>query len=56
MRRKRDELIAKQRIDDAELLEKLRNSERQVYAWQQRRASKDRSSLLNIYFRLFPVR
>lgn len=56
MRRKHDELIRKQRIGDAEFLEKLRISERQVYAWQRRRASKDRSSLLNIYFRLFPVR
>lgn len=56
MRRKHGGLIRKRRIGDAEFLEKLLNSERQIYAWQQRRAGKDRSSLLNIYFRLFPVR
>jgi GT2 family glycosyltransferase len=54
MRRKYEELMAKRRIGDEEFLQKLLDSERQIYAWQQSRPPKDRSSLLNIYFRLFP--
>jgi GT2 family glycosyltransferase len=53
MRRRHDELMAKRRISDAEFLQKLRDSERQIYAWQQARLPKERSSLLKIYFRLF---
>jgi GT2 family glycosyltransferase len=50
---KREELIARQRISDDAFLQKLRDSERQIHAWQQSRAVKDRSSLLNAYFWLF---
>ncbi len=53
MGRKHEELIAKRRISDDEFLQKLRDSERQISAWQQSRAASDRSSLLNVYFRLF---
>ncbi len=56
MRQKHNELIAKRRIGDDEFLQKLRHSERQIYAWQQSRSPKERSSLLNIYFRLFANR
>ncbi len=56
MQHKHEELIAKRRISDAKFLEKLHDSERQIYAWQQRRAGHDRSSLLKIYFLLFPGR
>ena len=45
MRRKHDELIAKRRISDDEFLQKLRDSERQIYDWQQSRPT-DRSGLL----------
>jgi hypothetical protein len=53
MRRKRDELLANRRISDDELLRKLRDSERQVYLWQQSRPRDERSALLRAYFRLF---
>ena len=53
MRRKHDELMAKRRITDAEFLVRLRESERQVYDWQQSRPPDDRSGLLKFYFRLF---
>jgi len=53
MRRKHRELLAKRRISDAEFLARLRDSERQIYDWQQSRAPQDRSGLLNFYFRVF---
>ncbi len=53
MRRRHEDLIAKRRISDDEFLQKLRDSERQIYAWQQSRAPQERSSLLDAYFRLF---
>jgi hypothetical protein len=56
MRRKHDELIGKRRISDDELLQKLRDSERQIYGWQQSRPKEERSALLRTYFRLFSNR
>ena len=53
MRQKSRELMAKRRIGDAEFLQRLRDSERQIYDWQQSLASPQRSSLLKFYFRLF---
>jgi len=53
MRRKHRQFIAKRRIDDDEFLGRLRESERQIYDWQQSRAQEDRSGLLKFYFRLF---
>lgn len=54
MRRKHAELIALRRINDDEFLQELRDSERQIYEWQQSRPPQERSALLKIYFRLFP--
>jgi len=53
MRRKRSEIMAKRRITDDEFLARLRESERQIYEWQQSRSPEDRSDLLKFYFRLF---
>jgi GT2 family glycosyltransferase len=53
MRRKHAELIARRSISDDELLQKLRDSEKQIYEWQQSRPARDRSALLKIYFCLF---
>ena len=53
MRRKHRELMAKRRITDAEFLTRLRESERQIYDWQQSRLPQERSSLLTLYFRFF---
>jgi hypothetical protein len=54
MRRKHAELIARRRIGDDEFLQKLRDSEKQIYVWQQSRPAQERSALLKMYFRLFP--
>ena len=53
MRQKGRELMTKRRICDAEFLRRLRDSERQIYDWQQSLPVQDRSSLLKFYFRLF---
>jgi len=53
MRQKHRELIAKRRISDDEFLERLRDSERQIYEWHLARPQQERSALLKIYFRLF---
>ena len=53
MRRKHRELMIKRRITDAEFLARLRESERQIYNWQQSQPSESRSGLLKLYFRLF---
>lgn len=54
MRLKHAELMGRRRIGDEEFVQKLRDSERQIYEWQQSRQPQDRSGLLKIYFRLFP--
>ena len=53
MRRKNRDLMAKRRITDDEFLARLRDSERQIYGWQQSQSPKDRSRLLRFYFRVF---
>jgi len=53
MRRKHRNLIAKRRITDDEFLARLRESERQIYDWQQGLSPEERSGLLNFYFRIF---
>jgi GT2 family glycosyltransferase len=50
---KHRELMARRRISDNEFLERLRDSERQIYEWHQARPPQQRSTLLKIYFRLF---
>ena len=52
MRAKNRELMAKRCIGDAELLRRLRDSERQIWEWQQARPASERSRLLKIYFAL----
>ena len=54
MRLKHAELMGRRRISDEEFLQKLRDSERQIYEWQQSRPAQGRSGLLTMYFRLFP--
>ncbi|MGO9516592.1 MAG: glycosyltransferase family 2 protein [Candidatus Korobacteraceae bacterium] len=53
MRRKHRELMARRRITDAEFIARLRESERQIYEWQQSQSPDERSGLLRLYFRLF---
>jgi len=53
MRRKHSDLMAKRRITDDEFLARLRESERQIYDWQQSQSPVDRSGLLKFYFRVF---
>ena len=45
--------MAKRRITDDEFLARLRESERQIYDWQQSLPPEERSGLLKFYFRLF---
>ncbi len=51
MRRKHRELLGKRRISDDDFLARLRESERQIYEWQQSAANP--SGLLKFYFGLF---
>jgi GT2 family glycosyltransferase len=53
MRRKHRKLMGMRRINDDEFLARLRESERQIYDWQQSRSPEERSGLLKFYFRLF---
>jgi GT2 family glycosyltransferase len=53
MRQKHRTLLARRKIGDAEFLQRLRDSERQIYNWQQSLPAPDRSRLLKAYFRLF---
>ncbi len=53
MRQKHRELMAARRIDDEEFLQRLRDSERQIYDWQIGKSPHERSALLRLYFRLF---
>jgi hypothetical protein len=53
MRQKHRELMARRRISDDEFLERLRDSERQIYDWHQSRPPQEKSALLRLYFRLF---
>ena len=53
MRRKHRELMPMRRISDEDFLAGLRESERQIYDWQQSQSPEERSGLLKFYFRLF---
>jgi GT2 family glycosyltransferase len=53
VRAKHRDLMAKRTISDAEFLQGLRDSERQIYEWHQSRPSQDRSALLKFYFLIF---
>ena len=53
MKLKHRDLMAKRKIDDEQLLALMRMSERQVHEWQQSLPAGQRSSLVNLYFRLF---
>lgn len=53
MRRKHSELSAKRGISDEQFFELLRESERQVFDWQQSRPESERSGLLKLYFSCF---
>ena len=54
MRQKHRDLMANRKIDDDQLLALMQMSERQVYEWQQSQPKAERSSLLTVYFRMFP--
>jgi len=56
MKQKHRDLMAKRKIDDQQLLVVMQMSEYQVYDWHQSQAESERSSLLNLYFRLFAPR
>jgi GT2 family glycosyltransferase len=53
MRQKSRALLARRRIGDAEFVQRLRDSERQIHHWQQSLPAQERSTLLNSYFRFF---
>jgi len=53
MQTKGREMMAKRKIDDAEFLTRLRDSERQIFDWHRSRPTSERSALLKIYFGLF---
>ncbi len=53
MRRKHRALVANRGITDGEFLGQLRQSERQIYDWQQSLPPAERSGLLKLYFGLF---
>jgi GT2 family glycosyltransferase len=53
MRQKSRMLLERRKIGDAEFLRRLRDSERQIFDWQQSLPAQDRYRLLNAYFRFF---
>ena len=53
MKQKHGELMAKRTIDDEQLLALMHMSERQVFDWHHSQPENERSSLLNLYFRIF---
>ncbi len=53
MHKKRDELMGKRTISDADFERLLMESERQVWEWHSSRPPKAQSGLLKIYFRIF---
>jgi hypothetical protein len=50
MKQKHGELMAKRKIDDAQLLALMRTSERQVFDWHCSQPEGERSLLLSLYF------
>ncbi len=53
MQRKQVELTSRRRISDDDFLQRMRDSERQIYQWQKSKPDAEQSSLLKLYFRLF---
>jgi hypothetical protein len=53
MQQKHRDLMSKRAIDDQQLLNLMRMSERQVYKWQQFLPKAARSRLLQAYFMVF---
>jgi GT2 family glycosyltransferase len=53
MMQKHHDLMAKRKINDVQLLERMKASERQIYDWHHSQPESRRSSLLKTYFRLF---
>jgi GT2 family glycosyltransferase len=53
MQHKHAELIRHRAISDEEFLQRLRDSEQQIYQWQKSKPPAEQSSLLKVYFRLF---
>ena len=53
MQSKREAVLARRKIDDAEFLARLEAAERQIYDWHRSRPTSERSALLKIYFGLF---
>ncbi len=53
MRRLHADLMAKRRIDNRQLLALLRESERQIYRWQQSLPAERKSGLVRAYFGIF---
>lgn len=52
MQQKNRTLLARRQIGDGEFMQRLQDSERQIYEWQQSLPTPQRSRLLNLYFRL----
>jgi hypothetical protein len=50
---KRKQLAATRQISDPAFVALLRDSERQIYDWQQSQPQQERSALLKLYFRIF---
>jgi len=53
MKQKHHELMSKRTLDDEQLLERMKISERQVYEWHCSQQTAKQSSLLKVYFRVF---
>jgi GT2 family glycosyltransferase len=53
MKQKHRDLMAKRTLTDEQLLERMKMSERQVYDWHCSQSQAKKSTLLNVYFRVF---
>ena len=53
LKQKHHELMSKRTLDDEQLLERMKISERQVYEWHCSQHPATQSSLLKSYFRVF---
>ena len=56
MREKHRDLMAKRKIDDAQLMAIMHMSEQQVFDWHKSLGESERSSLLTTYFHFFSPR
>ena len=53
MKQKHREMMSKRTLSDDQLLERMKMSERQVYDWHCSQSQAKKSTLLNVYFRVF---